>query len=313
VKRCDLIGRRELVVGALGLAACRGSVDANKERHDPLDQLDAAGEAPSALRIGITPTVGGSTSERLAPLLSYLEKRLGIGGTGITAPSYATLAEMVGRREVELAVFSPNAYVNAHDAGVEAVAIATATQRGSPTYLGYLLMRDTRSSATSRRRPLALEAARGKRVAWVDRASASGYLYPRAMLMDKGHDPDGFFGEQLELGDHARVVEALLTGEVDVGAVASTFADPGTGSYVQGADELSVVAKTKHIPFDCVVVHRRLRRAIARDLRTALLELTHDEPARRALGASWGLDGFVQPMHDRYAEIRRIRAQVTRG
>ena len=214
---------------------------------------------------------------------------------------------MVGARELELGVFSPKAYVDANDRGVEAVAIATATLRGSPTYLGYLMMR------RPRRGRLVLDDARGRRVAWVDRASASGYLYPRAMLLDKGIDPDAFFATQQDLGNHTRVVQAVLSGEADVAAVASSFADPGTGSFVEGADELTVVAKTKHIPFDCVVVHRRLQRELAKDLRSALLDLANDEPVRRALGASWGLDGFVQPMHDRYAEIRRIRDQVGGG
>ena len=71
---------------------------------------------------------------------------------------------------------------------------------------------------------------------------------------------------------------------------------------------LVVVAKTARIPFDCLVVHRDLEQQLAKDLRAAVLNLPKsdddaDRRTRQELEASWGLDGFVAPMHAAYDEV----------
>lgn len=53
---------------------------------------------------------------------------------------------------------------------------------------------------------------RGKTVAWVDTASASGYLFPRVHLATRGIVPTSHFGRELFLRSHAEVVRAVLDG-----------------------------------------------------------------------------------------------------
>ena len=59
-----------------------------------------------------------------------------------------------------------------------------------------------------------------------------------------------------------------------------------------------------------MVVHERLQRQLAKNLQQALLQVVYDEEHRTSakLDKSWGLDGFVKPMHDRYDEIEQVRA-----
>src|SRR5437588_2249315 len=58
----------------------------------------------------------------------------------------------------------------------------------------------------------------GKKIAWVDPASASGYLVPRLHLAAMGVDPSRLFGEELFVKSHAEVVRAVFSGRAHAGA-----------------------------------------------------------------------------------------------
>ena len=200
--------------------------------------------------------------------------------------------------QVQLGVFSPAAYVKARRKNLPAVAIATATRDGSPTYLGYLIVKDE-----GQERPL-LEDLKGRSIAWVNKQSTSGYLYPRVMLQEKGIDPDSFFGEQIIANSHDKAIEMAANGDVDVAAAASPFVDPETTQTREGALKVMVVAKTERIPLDCLVVHTRIQQELARKLRAALHEMIVSSPdTALALEKSWGPSGFVKPMHPLYNQV----------
>ncbi len=301
-----VLARRQLLCGfALALAGCGDrSVAAQKDdAADPLGGLSEQGARPSELRIGITPSRGNETHKFLEPLFAYLSQRLDMTVSGVTASSYEDLAQLIIAQQIELGVFSPAAYVTAKPK-MQAVPIATATQDGSPTYLGYIV---TRGSEYGERPTL--EALRGKSIAWVNQESTSGYIYPRAMLADKGIDADSFFGEPQFAENHEEALRRVIDGEVDVAAAASPFVNPESHTTVPGSTQLVVVAKTRRIPLDCVVIHTRIARDLAKSVRSALWSMVHDHQGTSAkLDASWGLDGFVKPM--RYDEVAEVLAAV---
>ena len=297
------IRRRELLaLSGAWLCGCGGDPSApRKVRADPLEQLSPDGIAPSELRVGIPPSSGADTHRRLAPLFDYLSAELGRAVVGVTTSAYDQLAVKMRSRALEVGVFSPAAYALARG-DLDAVALATGTRNGSPTYLGYLVVHEDR-------RPTLAEL-QGRRVAWVEIESTSGYLYPRAMLRKKGHDPTRFFSAELFAGNHQSALEMVLSGDVDVAAAASPFVDRGTATSVAGAERLTVVAKTARIPRDCIVVQRGLQRELAMKLREALLGLSRHPHVASLLEGSWGLDGFVPPLHRLYDEVAEL---VTTG
>jgi len=295
---------------AAGLLGCSEPIQANKEKTDALAALSPTGAVPPIVRIGITPSTGEDTGARLQPLVDYLGRAFAVTAEGVTAENYDHLAVLVDQQKVEIGIFSPLSYVKALNHQMEALAIATATRNGSPTYLGYLAA----NRADFGERVPMLDEFRGKRIAWVNASSTSGYLYPRAMLYERGIDPDVFFGEQLFAHNHKAALRMVRDGEAELAAAASSFVDPDAvaitdepeGSEAEGHTKFVVVAKTRHIPLDCVVVHKRLQRELGVTLRRALEALVHDPVANERLGETWGLDGFVRPMHRGYQEIAKV-------
>jgi phosphate/phosphite/phosphonate ABC transporter binding protein len=226
----------------------------------------------------------------------FLSARLGIPVGGTTSATYDDLQRIVSDGSVHMGIFSPAAYVTAQKAGLEAVPIATVTRNSSPTYLGCFVARAELPAPP-------LESFRDTRVAWVNRQSTSGYLYPRELMVARGLEPNQFFASEVFAGDHKSAVSIVAEGGAAIAAVAAPFVDPDAGMRVQGADKLVVVAKTRRIPLDCVVVHHRIQRDFAETLQRALFALSSDREASLALSRSWGLGGFVRPMIERYAEV----------
>jgi phosphate/phosphite/phosphonate ABC transporter binding protein len=321
-----MLSRRSLFACALALSlpACRDAIDAKPEPPSERLALPSDGIVPAQMRIGVTPHSGQDTAAELEPLLTYLASKLPqLSFVTEVAADYDGLAKMLHDKRVEVGVFSPLSYVEARGP-LPAVEIATATKRGSPTYVGYLVVK---RSPDMSQRP-GLESLRGKRIAYVHTSSTSGYLYPRALLRSRGLEPDTFFAPKPRFaGDHKKALRLLWDDQVDVAAVASAFADPGPLNALSSGDDdidakevianLVVVAKTRRIPLDAVVIRNDISRETGVQLQNALLQLHDNVSAARQLQGAWGMNGFVSPkLHDgksRYDGIAEVWKKENAG
>ncbi len=299
------ISRRTALEG-LGMAAssaligCWWTDEARRDRPDPLARLAADGIEPDVLRVGVTPTTGKTTASLFDPLVHYLSEEHGLRATVVAAATYDDVAVGVQKGDLDAAFLSPLAYVRAR-AKLPAALVASAARSGSPTYLGYLVVRVGHGVGS-------FADLRGRRIAYVERGSTSGYLCPRALCRARGFDPDTFFAQAKFLGDHASVIEAVASGQADVGATASAFIDPERFDRVKAADLVEVVAKTARIPLDCAVIHQRVSARLGRAWRDALLGFASSHAASEALSHSWGVSGFVAADDRRYDELSAMLA-----
>jgi phosphonate transport system substrate-binding protein len=118
-----------------------------------------------------------------------------------------------------------------------------------------------RSALVARRKDrLSMARLRGKHAAWVDPLSVGGYLLAVAHLRRCGVEPDVVFATQVFLGNHPAVLEAILHGEADVGAVTIGGDDDrmvatALRTYVGAASEyIDVIELTACAPTDAFVL-----------------------------------------------------------
>ena len=217
--------------------------------------------APKDLKFGFTPVLG-QTDERaeFEPLIAYLSDAIGQKVTLYVARNYGELRTRMEAGEVDIGSFSPFAYVDAVRGGKIRI-IAQSVIDGSATYRGIVVARKDAGLKS-------IADLKGKRFAFVDPKSASGYVYPRAMLVEKGIDPDTFFKETLFAGDHKKVIAAVLDRRVDAGA-----------TY----DNALGIATTDPIPHDAIAVRIGLDEALAKTIQTALVNLDKTEAGRRVI------------------------------
>jgi phosphonate transport system substrate-binding protein len=152
---------------------------------------------------------------------------------------------------------------------------------------------------------------KGKKIAFVDLKSASGHLYPHAMLKHAGVDWGEI--EAKFLGTHVKAVEALLKGEVDAAAV---WADePGThrGAWTEpeipaAQQKLVRVLKfSEPIPNDGIVVraaiHKDQPEGVLRFM-DAFIELS-DDP-EKILKDVFGVDKLTTATSRHYDVVREL-------
>jgi phosphate/phosphite/phosphonate ABC transporter binding protein len=236
-------------------------------------------------------------------MAKYLSTHLGIPVDVRLARGYAELVELVATRQVQLAMMGPYLYVSLKDAHPGVELLATQIVDGAASYAAYLVTRDDRGISR-------VEQLRGKRIAFVDRQSTSGYLFPRAYFDGLGLDPTTFFSQVVFSGDHFAALELVLSRKVDAAATFGTALRLATQRLPQGK-HLRILAKTGRPPLDAAVACAGLDPSFVARLRETLLALsTRTEEGRRALRGPFPINGFLPTKDEQYAEIRRVAGVV---
>jgi phosphonate transport system substrate-binding protein len=70
---------------------------------------------------------------------------------------------------------------------------------------------------------------KGKKIAFVDFNSTSGYIFPRRAMRNQGIDPDNFFGDAIMAGGATQAAMALVNGRVDAAMILASAGTPETG------------------------------------------------------------------------------------
>ncbi|MTV50188.1 phosphate/phosphite/phosphonate ABC transporter substrate-binding protein [Heliobacillus mobilis] len=249
------------------------------------------------LIFGINPALSPDTIRQMyLPVINALCANLGYQGRILIASDYNALAESLHANIVDVGWFSPLAYVNASASG-KTIPLATPIVNGHATYKGYIVT--NRGSSIGK-----LTELRGKRLAYVDPKSASGYAYPRRLLSRAGLDPDRDLGETIFLGTHSRVIDAVLSGEVAAGATYSEAIDDAKHRGLN-VEKLLYLAETEPIPKDCIAARPQLDEEIVTKLKQGLLELAQTREGKAALGKN-AIQGFIEARDENYNIVREV-------
>ena len=230
------------------------------------------------LKFGFTPFLSEADMRvEFEPLMTYLSDSVGQKVVLYIAKDYGDLRTQMEAGAVDIGSFSPFAYVDAVKGGKIRI-IAQSIIDGSGTYRGVIVAR--KDSGLK-----ALADLRGKRFAFVDPKSASGYVYPRAMLIEKGIAPESYFKETVFAGGHDKVIAAVLDGRADAGAIYEGALAVAKAEGVP-TDHLVTLANTDPIPHDAITVRTELDKALAKKIQTSLVNLDKTEAGRQVIANS---------------------------
>jgi phosphonate transport system substrate-binding protein len=170
------------------------------------------GSAENPVKLHFVPSVDAKVIEDNSKTFkNYLEKNTPYKFEVTIPQSYVAVVEAFGTKRADVAAFNTFGYILAHDKyGAEAR--MTVIRNGLPTYQSQFIVRA--DSAIKKIEDLA-----DKKIAFVEPASASGYLLPMKTLNEKGIKPK----ETVFAGKHDNVVSMVYQGQVDAGA---TFYSP---------------------------------------------------------------------------------------
>jgi phosphonate transport system substrate-binding protein len=259
-----------------------------------------------AVNFGITPWDDPEKLRRMnEPLIAYLSEKMNVRMRFMVSQEYHDLISDLKRGIIHIAAFSPGAYSDALDEGIEkdAVYIASTQNDGNSFYRGEIVTRPEIKK---------LGDLKGKTFAFVEKGSSSGYKFPLALLLQKGIDPYKFFSKIYYLGSHALVVDAVINGKADAGATWDGFVEK-TPAFKD--KKISVLMKTAPIPYDAIVVYRKKGAAFAQQAQKHFLAINREttnaageKVLNKALGSPYS--GYVVHPPQIYDVVRQTSRLV---
>lgn len=178
----------------------------------PAEAQDWRAKYPELVYAAVPNENASSTTDRLAPFVEYLSKKLGVKVTFRIANDFAALIEGQRAGHIHIAYHGPSSYARAYMTGVkiEPFVIDVYSDGAKGYYSVFFVKKDSPFQK--------LEDLKGKTMGLVDPNSTSGSTVPRYVLYKMGLDADTFFSKVVYTGSHENAIIALQQGTIDVAA-----------------------------------------------------------------------------------------------
>jgi phosphonate transport system substrate-binding protein len=272
-------------------------------------QARGAGTAPGGkLLIGLIPEVNIFKQKARFKLLGeYLGRKTGVALQFTILSRYGNILERFEAERMDGAFFGSFTGALAIER-LGAIPIARPVNPdGSSRYHGHLFVR---KDSTIR----AVADMRGKRMAFVDRATTAGYVFPLAWLRENGVAASdgtvaGFFSEIYFTGSHDAAIDAVLDRAADVGVAKHSVYDRVRKDNARVDAELLVLAESPSVPSNGLCVRKDMDPRLQETLRRALLELDRDPEGTRVL-AQFGALRFIETTAADYQPVFELAAKA---
>lgn len=287
---------RRMSFFTLALAALMGLTACQKDA--PLGSQD------NPVKLYFTPSVDADTiTQNSDEFVKYLEKETGLYfKTGIPA-SFVAVVEAFGSERADIGVMNSFGYILAHEK-YGADAKLRVIRYGHDYYQGVILARTDRGINE-------LKDLQGKKFAFTDPSSTSGYMFPKKMIQEAGVE----LGEHVFAGKHDSVVTMIYQGQVDAGAAYySAPSEDGTirdarsrviTQFPDVADKVKVVAITDKIPNDPFVFRKGLPEEVTKKFISAVKKYLETEAGKTVFKNIYSVDGLVDSSDADYEGLRK--------
>lgn len=265
---------------------------------------DALGESENPIKFYLVPSVDAKVlSDNSKILKDYLEKNTPYKFQVIIPQSFAAVVKAFGDRQADVAAINTHGYYSAHNQyGVEAR--LTVIRNGLATYQSQFL-------AHANSKIKSLNDLAGKKVAFVDPESMSGYLMPLKTLKDRKIEP-----KEIVLAlKHDAVVSMIYQRQVDAGA--TYYGPPQEGNledarrllknqYPDIEEKVKVVELSDPIPNDPIVFRKDLPEEIKEKIVNALLQFVASSEGQKAVDSMFGATNFKKATDADYETVREM-------
>lgn len=237
------------------------------------------------------------------PLADYLSKKT---GTEIQLKVLSRYGNIIGNfvsQGMDGAFFGSFTYALAHARlGVEILA-RPETLDGRSTYHGLIFVRKDSGIRSAKDM-------RGKRFAFVDRATTAGYLF----ALDYFHrnnirDYKAYLKEAYFAGTHEDAINDVLDRKADIGVAKNTIFEHLEKKHPRIDKELSILEKSPQVPENGLAVRKDLDASTRKRLKEALLTM-HDDPEGLKILKNFGAARFIETTDLDYEPVIRFTKKI---
>lgn len=262
------------------------------------------GSAENPIKFHLVPSVDAKVlADNSRILKDYLEKNTPYKFQMTIPRSFVAVVESFGTERADMAAINTYGYYMAHKAyGVQAH--LTVIRYGMATYQAQFLARSDSKIKT-------LKDLQGKKMAFVDPASMSGYLLPLKTLRDKGIEPKATVFAM----NHDAVVTMIYQRQVDGGA---TYYSPPQDGQIEDARRLvklqypdveqkvKIIELSEPIPNDPIVFRKDMPEEMKEKISEALLKFVATPEGRHSLDLMLGATNLKKSTDADYDTVREM-------
>lgn len=265
---------------------------------------DILGTAENPIKFHLVPAVDAKVlTDNANVLKAYLEAHTPYKYEITVPQSFVAVVESFGTRRADIAAINTFGYYMAHKQ-FDVEARLTVIRYGSATYQSQFLARSDSKVKT-------LKDLQGKKVAFVDPASTSGYLLPLKTLQDRQINPK----ETVFAMKHDSVVTMIYQRQVDAGA---TYYSPPQNGQIEDARRLvkiqypdveqkvKIIELSEPIPNDPIVFRRDMPEEMKEKIVDTLLLFASTPEGKKSLDLMLGATNFKKASDADYDTVREM-------
>jgi phosphonate transport system substrate-binding protein len=262
------------------------------------------GSAENPVKIFFVPSVDAKVLDDASKKLKdFLESKTSYKYEIAIPQSYIAVVEAFGTARADVAALNTFGYVRAFDLyGVEAR--LTSLRHGKSTYQSQFIVKTGSPIKT-------IEDLKGKKIAFVDASSASGYLLPLKLLKDKKIET----GETVFAMTHDNVVSMVYNGQVDAGATFYSVPDEEgiqdarrlvRTQYPDVEKKVSILQLSDALPNEPLVFRKELSEEMKTKIASAMLEFVQSPDGKKTFKAIYGVDDMKPATDKDYEAVRAM-------
>jgi len=233
-------------------------------------------------------------ARKAAPLVKYLEGKLGMKVEWTPVTDYAAAVETLVNKKVDMAWFGGFTFVQAnHRSGGKVIPLV---QREEDEKFRSVFI-------TSDPAIKALADLKGKDVSFGSQSSTSGHLMPRSFLLQNGLNPDKDFRRVAFSGAHDATIAAVASGKVQAGALNISVWEKFVADKKVDTDKVRVFYTTPPYYDYNWTVHADMPAALREKLAQALLSLNKGTPEGKEILELQRATRFVPTKPENYKGI----------
>jgi len=265
---------------------------------------DKLGSRNNPIKIYFTPSIDSNTITTTSNLfVKFLEKETGYFYKSGIPSNYITVVEAFGSHRADIAVINSFGYLLTN-AKYGALARLKTLRHGDDAYAGAIMVHADSGIKS-------LKDLNGKRFAFTDASSTSGYLFPLKILNDNKIK----LGNTVFAGKHDTVVTMIYQKQVDAGAV--FYARPFNGKVEDAREKVMtqfpdvlkkvvILQLTDPIPNDPFIFRKDLPEEITQAFIKGLKKFLETKEGKEAFRIIYALDGVVPATDKDYDGLRKV-------
>jgi phosphonate transport system substrate-binding protein len=265
---------------------------------------DKLGTRDNPVKIYFTPSVdANSIATNSEHFLKFMEKETGLYFKSGIPSNFIAVVEAFGSNRADIAVMNSFGYLLANTKfGAEAK--LKALRHGKDYYAGAIYVSEKSGIKT-------VKDLNGKKFAFTDASSTSGYLYPLKIFKDAKVT----LGNTTFAGKHDNVITMIYNGQVDAGA--AFYSDPFEGKIKDARErvltqfpdveqKVKVLKITDKIPNDPFVFRKGMDPALVKKIIDALNKYIATPDGKTTFKNIYAIDGIVPATNKDYDSLRKV-------